>query len=72
MPLTYSKLDQLVENLKTNLSEPQVIVIPSNKENYYDIIIKTERKKMLDASITLDNNNYKDYGKRKFIFKFRA
>lgn len=57
------QLDQLVENLKTNLSEPQVIVIPSNKENYYDIIIKTERKKMLDASITLDNNNYKDYGR---------
>lgn len=39
------QLDQLVENLKTNLSEPQVMVIPSNKENYYDIIIKTERKK---------------------------
>lgn len=39
------QLDQLVENLKTNLSEPQVVVIPSNKENYYDIIIKTERKK---------------------------
>ncbi|CAL7889434.1 Secreted protein [Fusobacterium necrophorum subsp. funduliforme] len=39
------ELDQLVENLKTNLTEPQVMVIPSNKENYYDIIIKTERKK---------------------------
>ncbi|RXZ69520.1 ShlB/FhaC/HecB family hemolysin secretion/activation protein [Fusobacterium necrophorum] len=57
------ELDQLVENLKTNLSEPQVFVIPSNKENYYDIFVKTERKKMLDASITLDNNNYKDYGR---------
>lgn len=57
------QLDQVVENLKTNLSEPQVVVIPSNKENYYDIIIKTERKKILDANITLDNNNYKDYGR---------
>lgn len=61
--LNVHKIDQLVENLKTNLSEPEVLVIPSEKKGYYDIEIKTIRKKQFEGYVTLDNNNYKDYGR---------
>ncbi|MCL4580780.1 hemolysin activation protein [Fusobacterium nucleatum YWH7199] len=61
-------VDQLVENLKTGLSESKVGIVPSNRENYYDVIIQTERKKSLIGGIALDNNNYKDYGRENLYF----
>lgn len=61
--LNIHKIDQLAENLKTTLSEPEILVIPSEKEGYYDIEIRTIRKKEFEGYVALDNNNYKDYGR---------
>ncbi len=61
--LDMHKIDQFVENLKTNLSEPKIAVVPSEIQDCYNIIIQTQREKQFEGYIMLDNDNYKDYGR---------
>lgn len=65
--LNMRDLDQIVENLRTPLTETRVTLIPSEKKRYSNIKIQRERTKMLEGSFTLNNDNDKDYGRENIL-----
>lgn len=60
--LSVARLDQLVENLKTNLTEPIILLEPTADDDIYNVIIRTKRHKDLQVDIALDDDNDSSYG----------
>lgn len=55
--LNMANIDQLIENLKTGLTDPLVLLKPTKDKNIYDVIIKTKRIKEFRGNLAINNDN---------------
>lgn len=66
--LNICDIDQLIENVNGKSVELKVNVLASEKVGRSNIEIKEKRLKEFVGTISLDNNNYKDYGRENISF----